>query len=361
MSTVSTLPHGVMEGRGSYNKNATRLASGAALAIPLLEAAIRRVSIENEISPIVIADYGSSQGKNSLDPMSVAIRNFRSRTWPDRAIWVFHVDQPSNDFASLFEVLHSDPNRYTRNDLNVFPCAIGRSFYEQVLPANSVHLAWSSYAAVWLRRPPCLIPGHFFPTFAKGEVRSAFERQAAEDWKAFLAARETEMLPGARLVVVLPALADEKSGGFTEVLDQANIVLAEMVEEGSITAEERARMVLASYPRREEELLAPFTDQSKYQRLVLEDFQVSELPDPAWEVYQQDRDAESLAVKQALFVRAVFMASLASFLTQVRAGDSAAQNSFIDRLQTGLVQRLLRLEAMPTPNLVQTIVLAKVS
>jgi hypothetical protein len=64
---------------------------------------------------------------------------------------VYHVDQPSNDFNSLFELLDTNPDRYSFDDPCVYPSAIGRSFYENVLPPNSVHIGWSSYAAVGQR------------------------------------------------------------------------------------------------------------------------------------------------------------------------------------------------------------------
>jgi hypothetical protein len=141
----------------------------------------------------------------------VAIENLRRRVGPDRAVSVFHIDQPSNDFNSMFRVLDGDPPRYALNEPNVFPCAIGRSFYENVLPPNSVHLGWCSYAAVWLSRVPALIPGHFIYFRAAGEVRAAFDRQAARDWEAFLTLRARELRSGGRLIVVLPGV-DENGG-----------------------------------------------------------------------------------------------------------------------------------------------------
>jgi hypothetical protein len=327
------------------------------LAIPFLEKAAVQIAFASEDRSVVIADYGSSQGKNSLAPIQIAIRNLRPRITPNRPIIVFHVDQPSNDFNSLFEVLSSDPDRYALDGANVFPCAIGRSFYEQVLPPDSVHLGWCSYAAVWLSRIPCLIPGHFFPPCSTGAARIAFERQGA-DWEAFLSLRACEMRAGARLVVVLPGLSDNGLSGFTEIMDHANAVLAEMVDEGAITAQERARMVLGSYPRRKSELLAPFAKQGQFQRLVVEDCEISLLPDAAWAVYTQDGDKAALAWKQALFFRSVFMPSLASALTRVCAGDGEALCSFADRLQAGLIRRLAGRPA-PTDSFVETIVLAK--
>ena len=112
MSNEPTPSHGVMEGKGAYNKHARLPAGGAALALPLLERAVPKVELDTGNQPVVIADYGSSQGKNSLIPMQVAIRILRNRLGPNRPISVFHIDQASNDFNSLFEVLDADPDRY---------------------------------------------------------------------------------------------------------------------------------------------------------------------------------------------------------------------------------------------------------
>jgi hypothetical protein len=173
--------------------------------------------------------------------MQVVISGLRRRIGPDRAISVFHIDQASNDFATLFAVLDGDPDRYALNEPNVFPAAIGRSFYENVLPTGSVHLGWSSYAAVWLSRVPTLIPGHFFPARSTGVVHAELDRQAAKDWAGFLSLRAKELRPGGRLVIVLPGLADDGSLGFTHLFDTANACLEDMVDEGEITFDERSR------------------------------------------------------------------------------------------------------------------------
>lgn len=354
-----TLPsQSVMEGKGAYNKYAKLPAGGAALALPYLENAARNIALDSGDQPIVIADYGSSQGKNSLAPMQIAISILRLRIGPNRPIMVFHIDQPSNDFNSLFEVLASDPHRYGQEQPNVFPCAIGRSFYEKVLPPNSVHLAWSSYAAVWLSRIPMAIPGHFISFASTGTVRAAFERQAAQDWRAFLSLRAIELLPGGRLVTVLPGIADDGLFGFESIMSYANAVLAEMEEEGAITADERAKMVLGSHPRKKADLLAPFAQDGQFEGLSFESFDLSALTDVAWTQYERDGDKDALAEKHALFFRSVFMPSLAAALTRVQAGDAEALGAFGDRLERGLKRRL---SAQPAAmhSFVQTIVLAK--
>ena len=350
--------HAVMEGKGAYNKYAKLPAGGAALSLPLLEKAVSKIELDKSDQPIVIADYGSSQGRNSLVPVQVAIRVLRQRVGPNRAISVFHIDQPSNDFNSLFEVLDADPDRYVLEDVNVFPGAIGRSFYENVLPPSSVHLGWSSYAAVWLSRVPTLIPGHFISLGSTGEVRADFARQGAQDWETFLSLRAKELRSGGRLVVVLPALTDDGVSGFETLMNEANEVLIEMTNDGAITAEERARMALRAYPRRKSGLLAPFANDGQFRNLTVEDFEMSELPDNAWRDYERDGNSEALATKHALFFRSVFMPSLASALTRVRDGDAEALREFGDRLEAGLRRRLA---SQPTAmhSFVQTIVLAK--
>jgi hypothetical protein len=354
MSEQTKPSHGVMEGKGAYNKHAKLPAGGAALAMPLLEKALRAVRIDAGDGPLVIADYGSSQGKNSLAPMRLAIEALRSRAQAKRPILVYHIDQPSNDFNSLFEVLDADPDRYAQSQ--VFPCAIGRSFYEQVLPAGCVHLAWSSYAAVWLSRVPGPIPGHFIAFRARGEALAEFTAQAAKDWEAFLTLRALELRPGGRLIVVLPARDEDGLSGFEGLMNQANEVLAELVEDGAILAEERARMALGSYPRRKSELLAPFARDGQFQQLTVEDCEIAVLPDTAWTEYQRDGNKEALASKHALFFRAIFVPTLASALRQ--AGDPEACRRFGDQVENKLKARLVKqLDAMNS--FVSMIVLAK--
>ena len=69
--------------------------------------------------------------------------------------------------------------------------------------------------------------------------------------------------------------------GFENIMDQANSVLVQMVADGAIMAEERARMVLGAHPRRKRDLLAPFEGEECFQHLIVEDLEMSELPDAA--------------------------------------------------------------------------------
>jgi hypothetical protein len=353
MTHEATATHGVMESGGSYNLHAQVPADGAILALPLLKKAVQEVTLDGSDEPVVIGDYGSSQGKNSLAPMRAAIKGLRARFGPGRPIVVSHVDQPANDFNTLFEVLHWDPQRYSLDDPNVFPSAIGRSFYESVFPKEHVHLGWSSFAAVWLNHIPSVVPGHLIAVASTGEVREAFERQGADDWKLFLSLRANELRPGGRLVVVLPGLADDGGSGFEPLFAQANEAVAELVADGVIRAQERERMVLGAYPRRRSQLLAPFASQPNFQELAVEHCELSLLPDPAWKDYERDRNKELLVARHARFFRSVFVPSLATAIA-----DEERRNAFPERLEQELKRRLSERPA-PFHSFVQTMLLAK--
>jgi len=346
---------GAMEGKGAYNRHAALQAGGVAHALPHWEKAVQTVPLGNANRPIVIADYGSSQGRNSCPPLQIAIKMLRARLGAARAIQVFHIDIPANDFNALFEVLERDPDRYVVDEPNVFPCAVARSFYENVLPAEQVDLGWSSYAAMWFSRTPPLIPGHFCVSGATIEIKAEFARQGARDWEKFLELRATELRMGGRLVVVVPAAKEDGWAGFADLMDHANAVLAAMVDEQAITAEERRQMVLGSLPRTKTELVAPFSVQGNFHGLALEYCEVAELEDPAWAEYRHTRDAEALARRHAAFFRSTFAPTLARALT---SHDSNRVEAFSEGLERGLRHRLSR-DPAPVHSLVGTIVLLK--
>jgi hypothetical protein len=62
------------------------IANEVFLALPLLEKAARELALDPGDAPIVIADYGSSQGRNSLAPIRAALAALRGRLLPRRPI-----------------------------------------------------------------------------------------------------------------------------------------------------------------------------------------------------------------------------------------------------------------------------------
>jgi hypothetical protein len=130
MSTQAIEP---MAGRGFYNRHSSLQAAGIAAVLPLWEKIAHAVPIGDE--NLVIADYGSSQGHNSMLPIRMAIEVLRRKAGLDRTVEVIHTDLPSNDFGSLFKALEEAPTSYLVNERLSF---CHRAF---VLRARSA--AWS--------------------------------------------------------------------------------------------------------------------------------------------------------------------------------------------------------------------------
>lgn len=139
--------------------------------------------------------------------------------------------------------------------------AIGRSFYHQVLPNDSVTLGWSSFSVNWLSRPPSAIPDHVQVSYsADRDARSAYARQAEADWRDFLIARGAEMRAGARLVVVLSGADDAGTAGYRPMFDAAWAGLRALVDQGILDEDEAVQMGMPHFGRGAADLAAPFGD-----------------------------------------------------------------------------------------------------
>jgi len=334
-----------MEGHGVYNRSSQVQAAGSSPALSLLEQAATQAALARAPEPITIADYGSSQGHNSLAPMRVAIAALRRRAGSSRAISVVHTDLPDNDFAVLFRMLAEDPESYQRGEPMVFASAIGRSFYEQLLPEASVALGWSSWATHWLSRVPAEIPDHIQSAFSQDRAaREAYARQAAEDWQSFLACRGREIRPGGRLVLLNMALDDAGGFGYGPIVQAIYDGLLALVEEGFVASEEVRRMAIPTVGRSLEQLRAPFKEGGQFAGLVIEHLQFFLGEDRIWAEYERSRDAQAFAVRWVAFSRASVFPTLAAELSGGQSDPRAGE--FMDRLEAEIVARLA---ASPVP------------
>jgi SAM dependent carboxyl methyltransferase len=330
-----------MEGDGGYNRSSQVQAAGLSPAVSMLESAARTVALPAGSHPIVIADYGSSQGRNSLLPLSAAVAILRGRIGFTRAISVVHTDLPENDFSVLFQTLNTDPNSYLRHDRTVFASAVGRSFYEQVLPSESVTLGWTSWAVQWLSRVPSTIPDQIQVAYSHdAPARDAFSRQAAEDWRQFLTHRERELCPGGKLTVITMAVDENGDFGYRPLLNALYSALLDMVDAGFLEREEIRRMAVPTFGRSRADFEAPFGPQRQFGSLRLEEVDVFYGEDHFWSDFECHGDAQAFASRWAAFSRASIFPTLAASLQGGRADARAAQ--FCERLETETTARLAR-------------------
>jgi hypothetical protein len=305
MTTNTAVANMAMEGRGFYNRNSDLQAAGIELLMPLLEQTLDTVAIDLPAdAPLVVADYGSSQGRNSMRPVGAAIDRLRSRFGAERTVEVIHTDLPSNDFASLFGALHGDPSSYLANRSGVFPSAVGRSYFQPILPRGRVNFGWNTWTLHWLSRNPVEVSDHTSAVLSgSAEAREAVRRQSAEDWSAFLCARAFEMAPGAKLLSLAMGATPEVHG-WDWVLGELWTAALEMAGEGLLSPLELARFTIPAAGRTVADLRAPFAE-GPFHGLILDYSEVIEAPDPFWDEFQATGDAEQLGRRWSGMLRAV--------------------------------------------------------
>ena len=324
---------------GSYTASSRLQAAGLSGAIKLFEDAANAVPLPTAPQPVVIADYGASTGHNSLLPVCAAITVLRNRTRPEHSILVAHTDVADNDFTVLFETLETDPDSYLKKDPATFASAIGRSFYTQILPSNSVNLGWSSWAIQWLGRVPTPVPDHLQVAYSADEsVKAAYAKQAAFDWHEFVAFRGRELCPGGRVVVLTTATGDDGEFGHRPLLRAVLAELTDLVAQGLVSDDEVHRMCIPIVSRRAGDFLAPFAPKGRFERVEVEHLEVFDAEDRFWTQYQVDHDATAFGTQWAAFARASVFPTIASALEGGRS--DARRSDFLDRLQEGVATRM---------------------
>jgi hypothetical protein len=331
----------VMGGRGFYNAHSQLQHSAIRYGLPFLHHALKSVPLPATGHPFLIADFGSSEGRNSLEVMRVVVEALRRRTSGAEPIVVVHIDQPGNDFSSLFTLLQSSPDSYLRRTPNVFAYAAGTSFFGLVFPDEHVTLGWSSIAVHWLSRLPCAVPDHISSACAASGLRAQFAEQAGLDWKCFLDQRARELCPGGRLVVLAGSADAQGIYGGEPLYELANSILQQLVGEGLLREHEYRAMTVPTYHRTLEEFADPITNGPLRDRLVLEDQSQETMPDPLWEQFGAAGDVEAFAELQTAWFRAWSAPSLFRHLADDRTPESRQEvtEDFYRRMRLGIVAK----------------------
>lgn len=292
-----------MQGGGFYNRNSSLQEAAILQILPLWRDLVAGAPVRDDV--FVIVDYAASQGKNSLAPLNLAIDNLLTRRKAPKAIEVVHTDLPANDFSSLFETLIGDPESYLRKGAGVYPSAVGRSYFEPILAPNRAHLAWNSWSLQWLSARPAEIPDHIFiDGSADLAARRAFDEWLAQDWRAFLQARATELAPDGRLLTMFVAKASS-SAGWTPFWGLLWRVLQDMACAGLLPGAALAAISLPVGARSLDDVKAPFDAAGRFAGLNVDRLEIFEGPDPFFDDFQRTGDAGAFGERWANMARAV--------------------------------------------------------
>jgi gibberellin A4 carboxyl methyltransferase len=302
-----------MKGAGYYDKHSTAQRSAIQAIQHWVDDAVATMQLPAPAQPVTVLDLGSSEGQNAVRHMASIVAGLRRRT--DQPLETIYSDLASNDFNQLFANLE-EARCAGLFGANVYPGALGGSFYGPLRPPGTVHLAICFNAIHWLDRLPAvpLTDDVVYrrplatPTglAASPEATAAFTRQAEQDLDRFLKCRARELDPGAKLLLASPGDTDQARVG-DGLYDVLNDACLDLVSTGRLAREGHERLTMPCYYRTVAELLAPLERDDSPVRgaFTVDRAETLEIPIPFVVEFRRSGDVAAYAAAYTGFLRAV--------------------------------------------------------
>lgn len=309
-----------MTGHGYYNSHSAPQWNAIAKIMPWIEEAARTIPLS--AGSTGLADFGCSEGSNSIAVMTEAIRVLSTRS--PLEIRTIYSDLPTNDFSELFLALQRG-EMPCDGQKNVYSSIVGGSMYDQLLPARSISLASTFNTIGFLsRRPVAELKDYILPNGPSSiracgsvsqEAENAFKRQAAQDVADFLKMRATELVTGGKVIVeVFGCTQDART--CDGIYDALNDAVLYFVENGEISRQTYSGYYQPVYFRTLKELTDPATDPaygaSDY--YTVDKAEAYEVSVPFCDAYRDTGDASAYARDFVGFFRAFTEAVLINAL-----------------------------------------------
>ncbi|CAF1424264.1 unnamed protein product, partial [Rotaria sordida] len=211
---MATQPGSAVGMAESYNENSDPQLAIISLMIPYIHMGIDELDISSS-SPLIIADFGSSLGKNSIIAMKIFLKYLQQTNKLVTSPLIVHNDLPTNDWTTLFQLLSEDKSYQG--------VANGYSFYQQCLPKNSLSMGFTASSMHWLSKIPFNITNHCFHTYGELHERQAYKHQAKLDFNSFIEHRSNELVSGGILVLSIPSYDDQGMESMSNYFDQLYI------------------------------------------------------------------------------------------------------------------------------------------
>lgn len=298
-----------MKGEGFYDQHSEAQSLALAAVGDWLRQAVADLSLPAAPAPIVVADFGCSEGQNSIQEIGLVVQELRQRT--SQPICGIHSDLPGNNFNRLFANLHDATRSNYLQDHgqlrpNTFALAAAGSFYGPILPHGSVHVALSFFAVQWLDHTPKVhVPDFIGYTRNNPQAAAAFREQADRDLTGFLQHRADELVPGGKLLVVVPGAMNGRfcSQGVYDVITDAG---QDLVRAGRIDRAAFEEFVFGVYFFAADELVAPVVrpGSALHGRFRVDQSGAWEAPTPFVDRYRRTSDARRYAAEYTAFLRA---------------------------------------------------------
>ncbi|CAL4991250.1 unnamed protein product [Urochloa decumbens] len=245
------------EGENSYTKNSRRQEMILLESMPMIDKAIRKVLETLDVKTMTIADLGCSSGPNTLlfvsNLIDITAEHCKKAVECDpMELQIFLNDLPGNDFNQVFRSLDNlkkvTAGQKRNTPLLFYISGLPKSYYNRLLPRESVHLFHSSCSLHWrLQVPEVLDPRRvklnkdniFITRTTSPFVVKCFQEQFNKDFSTFLKMRHEELVYGGKMVLTFCGRKDEDvyNGDLNKLFELLAISLQSLVAKGLIERE----------------------------------------------------------------------------------------------------------------------------
>ncbi|OMJ81407.1 hypothetical protein SteCoe_18143 [Stentor coeruleus] len=188
-------------------------------------------------SLLQVADYGCSEGINSITIFSEVFSKFRKSS--KNPIMITHTDLPKNDWVEFNNFIQTSEKSYLKIN-NVYYSTIGRSYFNQIFPKESIHIAYASYSMHYLSAKPKRNPGEYFWVFPN------LITQACKDMKQLLNLRIEEIITGGYFFFIINAR--ENINEDPSLSRYSFNVIKKLMDRGDVLPDEFTNFVWQSFP-----------------------------------------------------------------------------------------------------------------
>jgi hypothetical protein len=329
-----------MVGGGYYDAHSSFQARTAASVAALLQQAVAILTMPGD-GEVTVADYGCSEGRNSMATINAALALLSARGATGFA--VVHNDLPTNDWQTLAKNL-SGPDSYLTRYPQARALFAPHGFFERVTLPASITLGTSGSSVHWLsRQPPDLdMPRSLYRSDAPPVELAKILRQAAADWQAFLAARTEELQVGGVLLVQMlgaDGSANPVRVSAAGLLKLMNACALELVDAGEIPGDLYARYCFPVVPRTIDEAKAPVMGPLADKLEVLH-CGLTPVASPYQVAFEETGDVAAFAKNYTAFTRAFSESSLREGLFRYgKAGADVLADKFYASMESALTAR----------------------
>jgi SAM dependent carboxyl methyltransferase len=320
-----------------YNQHSLTQRSYMVKKVPLVEESLKSALTITE-GPLRVADYGSSEGLNSMIFFKSVLENFRG--YSNREVFIIHTDVPENNWNALYNLINTSEDSYLSLP-GVYYSTIGKSFYSQLFPSQSIHVGFSSSAFHWLSKSIHI------------QNKEELTLQAKQDARTIISHRVEELAVGGTLTISVggsdPEDPHRTNYGVTILVE----AFLSLIAKGLVTQQEfentkiSIRGLLESDWR---EILEEF--QNKIQILTLETVKNQSFH---YNKYLQDNDVESYKESVAKAFAVLYKTTFFQSFNKPEEEIQALFDLFIEELKV-----ILEKDIQDRPSYTITIVIKRI-